>query len=65
MKLVQTKTQKRAIIAYLVLELWRQMILQRAPFTYYQTWGKIEFLLKSEKCPKILFEEIRGVQSGM
>jgi len=62
---IQTKTQKKAIIAYLVLELCRPMILQRASFIYTYTREKIEFLLRSEKCPKLIFEETRGIQSGI
>lgn len=62
---VQTKAQKRAIIAYLVLELYRPMILQRALFIYTHTQEKIELLLTSEKCPKLIFEETRGIQSAI
>lgn len=51
---IQTKTQKRAIIAYLVLELCRQMILS---FVYTFRQKKIEFLLESEKCSKVILEE--------
>lgn len=62
---VQSKTQKKAIIAYLMLELCRLMILQRTSFIYTYTWEKIEFLLRSEKCPKLIFEETREIQSGI
>lgn len=54
---IQTKTQKRAIIAYLVRELCRQMILQKdISSLFFQTGKDFEFLLESKKHAKIILE---------